>query len=164
MLYLIITNNIITHSQVNLYIKKLNSTKPSEDRIMWTTSSLNFGLPILQSLKNLQISKKNHHQSYQKQTQQDSDILHKFLISKMNLVPSQLRKTHAYIPHFWEEDLMVDIISKSALSRLNKHYTEANEFVERHYRAVVEDFALFSDLVAEDEEEDTSEAFEEADF
>lgn len=46
----------------------------------------------------------------------------------------------------------------------NKHYTEANEFVEQHYRAVVEDFALFSDLVAEDEEEDTSEAFEEADF
>ena len=59
---------------------------------------------------------------------------------------------------------MVDIISESAWSRLNKHYTEANEFVEWHYRAVVEDFALFSDLVAEDEEEDTSEAFEEADF
>ena len=59
---------------------------------------------------------------------------------------------------------MVDIISESALSRLNRHYTDANEFVERHYRAVVEDFALFSDLVPEDEEEDTSEAFEEADF
>ena len=164
MLYLIITNIIITHLQVNLYIKRINSAKPSEDRILWTTASLNFGLPILQSLDNLQISKNDHQQAYQKYTQQDSHILHEFLISKFEFVASNLKKIHAYEPHYWEEDISVDILSKSPSSRLNKHYTDANEFVERHYKAVVEDFAIFGDPEVEDDDEDTIEPFAESDF
>jgi len=88
------------HLQVNLYLKRVNSNKPSEDRILWTATSLNFGLPILQSIRNMQISKKDNEKSYQRHTQQDSKVLSDFIVNKINFLPKHLSKKQVYNPYF----------------------------------------------------------------
>ena len=152
------------HLQVNLYLKRVNSNKPSEDRILWTATSLNFGLPILQSIRNMQISKKDNEKSYQRHTQQDSKVLSDFIVNKINFLPKHLSKKQVYNPYFWENDTRVLIVANSPSSRLNQHYTDANEYVEKHYNAIVEDFSLFADQNVENEVDHDDETFEEDDF
>ena len=86
----------------------------------------------------MQISKKDNEKSYQKHTQQDSKVLSDFIVNKINFLPKHLSKKQVYNPYFWENDTRVLIVGNSPSSRLNQHYTDANEYVEKHYNTIVE--------------------------
>ena len=85
MLYQCILHHVHMFLQVNWYVKSMNSSHPSEDRIAWTAKSLNFSLPIMQSIKQLA----NHHgpvaKEYQKDMQSNSCILFEFIREKFGL-------------------------------------------------------------------------------
>ena len=85
LVYHIVLPHSHTFSQVNWFVKSMNSTHPSESRIGWTAKSLNFSLPIMQSIKQLA----NHHgpvvKEYHKDTQSNSRILYDFIRGKFGL-------------------------------------------------------------------------------
>ena len=112
----------------------------------------------------MQISKKDNEKSYQKHTQQDSKVLSDFIVNKINFLPKHLSKKQVYNPYFWENNTRVLIVGNSPSSRLNQHYTDANEYVEKHYNAIVEDFSLFADQNVENEVDHDDETFKEDDF
>ena len=68
----------------------MNGKNPSENRIDWTTTSLNFSLPIMQSVRNLVNSFKESSKQYEKNTDTDSSLLYNEIRSKFGVWDEEL--------------------------------------------------------------------------
>ena len=84
-LSIIIIHHINCLLQVNWYVKGMNGMHPSEARISWTTKSLNFSLPIMQSIKQLANSKESSTKQYQQDTKHNGRILFDHIRAKFGV-------------------------------------------------------------------------------
>ena len=134
----------------------MNSKNPS------TTPTLNFALPILQSLKQLVVSKEKGSKKYQKDTIADSDRIFNFIKGKFGTTRVEKKKKCDYNCFFWESDTSVDLIAESPSARLNEAFVNSNVYVSKHYQKIIQDVDKFmeDDNEESDEEESDEEELE----
>ena len=132
----------------------INGHRPSEDRIGWTSSTLNYALPVLHSIKNLQIKRKEKLYNYQKDTQKEADLFLQHINQKIMENSPDLRFSVDFDCYFWldPEDRLPNIRQPSA--KLNKSYTDSNEYVDRHYKTIVKQKPNNQEEKPEEDEEE----------
>jgi hypothetical protein len=128
----------------------MNSKNPSEERISWTTPTLNFALPILQSLKQLVVSREKV---------ADSNRIFDFIKGKFGTTRVEKKKKCDYNCFFWESDKSVDLEAESPSARLNEAFVNSNVYVSRHYQKIIHDVDKF--MEDDNEESDNEESDEE---
>ena len=107
----------------------MNSKHPSEARIEWTTKSLNFSLPIMQSLKQLANSTDLITKRYQKDTVKDSGLIYDALRAKFGVWDEEVTINCDYDPLFYNPDENAVEQSKSPSELLNTSYTHVHAYV-----------------------------------
>ena len=118
----------------------MNGSHPSEERIGWTTPTLNFTLPIFQSLKQMVISRGDGTKKYQKDTVSDSELIFNFISGKFGFSEAERGKKSKYNCYFWEQDKKVVISGSTPSSRLNEAFETSHAYVSRHFDKFVKDF------------------------
>ena len=118
----------------------MNGSHPSEEKIGWTTPTLNFTLPIFQSLKQMVILHGDGTKKYQKDTVSDSVLIFNFISGKFRSSEAERAKKSKYNCYFWEQDKKVVISDSTPSLCLNEAFETSHAYVSRHFDRIVKDF------------------------
>ena len=118
----------------------MNRLHLSEERIGWTTPTLNFTLPIFQSLKQIVISCGDGTKKYKKDTVSESELIFNFISGKFGSSEAKRGKKSKYNCYFWEQDKEVAISGSTPSSHLNEVFETSHAYVSRHFDRIVKDF------------------------
>ena len=99
---------------------------------MWTTPTLNFTLPIFQSLKQIVISRGDGTKKYQKDTVNDSVLIFNFISGKFGSSEAKSGKKSKYNCYFWEQDKKVVISDSTPSLHLNEAFETSHAYVSRY--------------------------------
>ena len=142
----------------------MNRSHPSEERIGWTTPTLNFTLPIFQSLKQMVISHRDSTKKYQKDTVSDSELIFNFISGKFGSSEAERAKKSKYMCYFWEQDRGVEISGSTPSSHLNEAFQTSHAYVSRHFDRIVKDFDQILGENFDDDSDNENPSDEELDF
>ena len=150
--------------QINYHVKSMNRLHLSEERIEWTTLTLNFTLPIFQSLKQIVILYEDGTKKYQKDTVSDSELIFNFISGKFGFSEAERGKKSKYNCYFWEQDKKVLISGSSPSFNLNKAFVTSHAYVSRHFDKIVKDFDQILSENFDDDNDNENSSDEELDF
>ena len=142
----------------------MNRLHLSEERIGWTTPTLNFTLPIFQSLKQMVISCGDGTKKYQKDTVSDGVLIFNFISGKFGSSEAESGKKSKYNCYFWEQDKKVVISGSTPSSCLNEAFETSHAYVSRHFDKIVKDFDQILGENFDDDSDNENPSDEELDF
>ena len=122
----------------------MNSKHPSENRNEWTTRSLNFSLPIMQSIKQLVNTTESAAKPYQKDTLSNSELLYTSIRSKFGVWEEEVEMECDFDPFFFESDLNTPLSHESPSVLLNDAYMHVHAFVHKQFQQITEDFDIIT--------------------
>lgn len=134
----------------------MNSDRPSENRIEWTISSLNFSLPIQQSIHNLVISKDYTPAKYQKHTHANSIVIQQFLAQHLPSLRTELRQSVDFDGTFWYSAANIELPASDIEQpsvKLNAGFADVFSRVECYLHHIHNEFSLPE--VDQDTDDDT---------
>ena len=133
----------------------MNSKHPSAERICWTTTSLNFSLPIQQSLHTLANSTEKAFKHYEEGTLADSQHLLAHIELKLSSILAESTKTRNFNSSFWNTDLDENSLECPSV-RMNEAFGNVTDYVRRHLSSIVHEFnnGDIIDVVADDSDND----------
>ena len=137
----------------------MNRERPSENRISWTTVALNHSMGIQQSIKNLRISRKEVHDTMVAGTVHDSNILHKFIQSRVGISVPLLKKKKHWAKDFWYDSPQEETHSRAS-DKLEEAFNNVVDLYLKHQNML--DDAEKVEIV-ETSESDTDEEPEDVD-
>ena len=122
----------------------MNGTRPSEGRIAWTTKSLNFSLPVLQSIKELANATDPTEQTYQKDTVRNSGLLFDVLRSKFGVWREEVSMHVDFDANFYRLPMDDKYDCESPSEVLNTAYTQVHAFVRKQYTKIIDDYNVIT--------------------
>ena len=142
----------------------MNGTRPSEGRIEWTTKSLNFSLPIMQSIKQLANSAESMGKLYQKDTVRDSGLLFDEIRGKFGVWSEEVEMATDYDPNFYCLPADEVLACKSPSVQLNTSYTHVHAYICKQYTKIIEDIKVITSEDHVFDDNDANELDEELNF
>lgn len=82
----------------------MNGPAASESRIAWTSTSLNYFLPIYKDLQDLQIQKENTTPKFISNALGNSHIMYQFIIRHISTTTVATRRSAQWNAHFWYDE------------------------------------------------------------
>ena len=120
----------------------MNSKNPSAEKIANTSTSLNFSLPVQESLRKLANSQEDSGKHYERNTLPDARLLRDFLDEKLGNLPLELRKTRKFDCFFWNATYPAAYHFQPS-DKMNTAFANVPIFVSRHLEAIISDFEHF---------------------
>ena len=110
----------------------MNSTRTTEDRIEWTSESLNLVLPLISDIQDLQIQKRQQEVFFVKGTLEDATKMKDHLSHKIGVTPAQVERRTRWRPDFWYTQVP-DIELNNVLPQAKKEIGSGPSS-RRHYK------------------------------
>ncbi len=136
----------------------MNTGRATDERISWTTTGLNFMLPIQESVRSLANITGNNPHKYHSSTQSDSQKISDYFALKFAKPIAELRKRPKFDANFFYDERIADFSSVKPSTSLNDGFSEVFGWVQKYQATILSDFdqmQLEEDTDDEDEEYDS---------
>lgn len=131
-------HHILTESQVNWFVKGMNGPTVSEQRLDWTTVSLNTTLPVQKSIQDLRIRSKDQEETYVTGTLDAARKICHFLTTKFGGNKTALKKKTAYDTYFLYDNRDPHVTTKTASELLEFTWRTMGEWYLKHEHQIFE--------------------------